>query len=196
MAHLFKCDLGNLECVPVDMKEVRRETAEWEATHPAPVVPVISFKTFEAVTSGRSGDMLPNPDDPAYKKQLSDWQWQQRQFMEGKMFLRSVQLPTAAEWGMLARIMTDIRPNSQRFELFRFIISISEVTEEAVKEAGKRFRLYVERTAVARLAYQRGQGASANGRNGLSGSGRTVQLACLEGGQINYSATGRISCTA
>lgn len=175
------------------MKEIRAETAVWEQQHPAPLVPLVAQETFEAAFSGRGVDMLPNPGDKAYKKQLAEWEWQRRLFMESKMFGRSIQFQSPDDWAVLALVMTDTNQDSQRFRLFRFIIDISEVTEEAVETAGRRFRLHLERQTAVRLADQAGQGQSANGRTGLPGSGRTVRSAGLESGRVIYSAAGRIS---
>lgn len=190
---LFKCEFGELQCVPVDMKGIRAETAVWEQQHPAPTVPLIAQETFEAVVSGRGVDMLPNPGDKVYKKQLAEWEWQRRLFMENKMFGRSIQFQGPDDWAVLALVMTDTNQDSQRFRLFRFIIDISEVTEEAVETAGRRFRLHLERQTALRLAHKIGQGQGANRGTGLSGGGRTVRPAGLESGQVIYSAAGRIN---
>jgi hypothetical protein len=173
---VFRCEAGELECSPVDMKEIRKRTAEWEKDHPAPVVPLVAHETFEAKMSGRGVDMLPNPEDETYQTQLREWNWKRYQQSEQAMIKQGVKLATPADFRVLALVMIDGKDGGLRQQLYAFIHNISEVTQEAVDDTARRFRLQVARQAVARLAYQKGTRISAAGRNRLQSGRRVVPL--------------------
>jgi len=180
---IFKCEAGELECSPVDMKAIRRQTAEWEKEHPAPDVPIVAYETFEAKMSGRGVDMLPNPQDEVYQAQLREWNWKRYQQSEQAMIKQGVKLATPADFQVLALVMIDGKDGGLRQQLYAFIHNISEVTQEAVDDTARRFRLQVARQAVARLAYQKGSRIGAAGRNRLQGGRRTVSVASVGSGQ-------------
>lgn len=173
---VFKCDAGELECTPIDMRAMRDAAAKWESDNPMPQPPLVARETFEAVMAGRGVDMLPNPDDETYKSQLSLWNWKRYQFTESLMIKSSVQLAEPGDYQTLALILIDGRDGGKRQQLYRFIRNISEVTQEAVDEAAKRFRLQMAQQAAARLAHKgRGRARTIRG-NGVQGSGRDVQF--------------------
>lgn len=178
----FTCPHGELICLPVDMKQIRAEVAEWEDKNHAPAVPLIAQETFEARVSGRGVDMMPNPHDPAYKRALEFWDWRRYQFMEAKVISRSVRFDEPTAYTTIALILV----SQERLSLFRFIVNISEVTQEAVDKAARRFRLHLARQAYSRLACKNGKGRYSYSGNGVQGSGRVVQFTRLEGRQAAH----------
>jgi hypothetical protein len=123
--------------------------------------------------------MLPNPEDEAYKAQLKEWNWKRYQQSEQAMIKRGVKLVTPADFQVLALIMIDGKDGGLRQQLFAFIHNLSEVTQEAVDEAGRRFRLQVARQAPARLVGKEGTCPCTAVGNRLQGGRRIVLFASV-----------------
>lgn len=132
-----------IEVEPADMNKVRDLISLYEESHPPPKPPMIKIRTFEAAMDGREFDEVEDRDDEEYKAAVSDHKQQVFRIMEMYFIRNCVKNPAE-----LTDIVSD---DKKRLGLFNYIVGISEITEEAVAKAMRKFRVQVVRKASGRL---------------------------------------------
>ena len=132
-----------IEVVPADMDAVREIVSLYETTSPPPKPPMARIQTFESVSAGLEYDEIEDTTDETYVAAMDDHRRQVYRIMELYFIRHCVNNPDA-----LSGIMDD---DVKRTGLFRYIVDISEVTQEAVAKAMDNFRVHVAKTTPVSL---------------------------------------------
>lgn len=121
-----------IRCRPANEQELDKLTRQFIEKYPEPTPPKIQVRTFEAVVSGKGYEERDDPDDEEYLKALRKHRSLLYVLKESFFIKTCVYQDTEAERDALIKTLID---QDSRLALFNFIVSISWITMEAVKEA-------------------------------------------------------------